>query len=310
MESLKNFFVTKVILSFLLLAFTQNIFSQNLQADNDTINRKRLNTVIYTSAGLYVGTLTVLYFGWYKDTPRTGFHIFNDNKNDLQLDKIAHATTAYTFSYYAYNCLNWSGVDNNKSAVYGSLMGFGAMSVIEILDGFSAEYGASWGDLIANASGSALFMTQQLAWKEQRFRLKFSYHPTDYAHYNPELLGYNHPQRALKDYNGMTFWLSGNIHSFLPEESRFPKWINVAVGYGGKGILGVTSNPSEIDGLPVPYFNRTRQYYVSMDIDWTKIETNSKVLKFLFKGFSFVKLPFPTLEYNKENQFVFHWLYF
>lgn len=287
-----------------------NTFAQNTVYESDSVNRKRLNTVIYTSVGLYATTLTLLYFGWYKDNPLTGFHFFDDNNNNLQLDKLGHTTTAYTFSYYAYNWLRWTGVDNNKSAIYGSLMGFSAMSVIEVLDGFSAEYGASWGDLIANATGSALFMSQQLLWKEQRFRLKISYHPTKYAQYNPSLLGHNHLHRALKDYNGMTFWFSGNIHSFLRRDSKFPKWLNVAVGYGGRGIIGVTSNPTEIDGVPVPHFDRVRQYYVSMDIDWTRIETNSKLLRFVFKTFSFVKIPFPTVEYNKQDKFVFHWLYF
>jgi len=310
MEFPKIPYLKTLTVALVLLFISQDIFAQNLRADNDTIDKKRLNTVIYTSVGLYSATLTALYFGWYKDSELTSFHFINDNANDLQLDKFAHATTAYTFSYYAYNWLRWAGVNNNKSAVYGSLMGFGSMTVIEILDGFSADYGASWGDLIANGVGAGTLLSQQLLWKEQRFRLKFSYHPTDYAQYNPDLLGKNHLQRALKDYNGMTFWFSGNIHSFLPEESRFPKWINVAVGYGGKGIIGVKDNPDEIDGVPIPPFERTRQYYLSMDIDWTKIETNSKFLKFTFKTLSFIKLPFPTLEYNKENNFVFHWFYF
>ena len=286
------------------------LFSSSAQNNNDSINNKRLKTVVYTSAGLYAGTLTVLYFGWYKDTPLTNFHFINDNENNLQIDKVGHATTAYTFSNYAYNWLRWAGVNNKKSAIYGSLMGFGSMTVIEILDGFSAEYGASWGDLLANGAGSAMFLSQQLLWKEQRLRLKFSYHPTKYADYNPNLLGKNEMQRILKDYNGHTYWLSANISSFLKKESRFPKWINVAVGYGGKGMIGVKSNPDEINGVPIPPYQRTRQYYLSLDIDWTRIKTNSGFLKFMFKTFSFVKLPFPTLEYNNENGLVYHWLYF
>lgn len=304
--------IQKLFLLLLIVFFcnSRSMSGQSLMADSDTVNKKRLNTVLYTSAGLYTATLTVLYFGWYKDTPMTSFHFINDNDNFLQCDKLGHVTTAYTFSGYAHNWLRWSGLSNNKSAVYGSLMGFGSMTVIEILDGFSAEYGASWGDLVANGTGSLLFMSQQLIWKDQRLRLKFSYHPTDYADYNPDLLGNNELQRALKDYNGMTFWLSANINSFLHHESKFPKWINVAVGYGGRGIIGVKSNPSEIDGVPIPHFDRTRHYYASMDIDWTKIKTDSKFLKFTFKTLSFIKLPFPTLEYNKKNDFVFHWLYF
>jgi len=310
MNKLIKNILTKITLVFLVLIFVQDIFSQSLKVDNDTINKKRLNTVIYTSVGISAISLTALYYGWYKDTPLTGFHFINDNQNTLQIDKVGHTASTYTLSYWSFSSLRWAGVDNNKSAIYGSMMGFGSMLVLEFLDGFSSEYGASWGDLIANGIGSAMFLSQQLGWKEQRFRLKFSYHPTDYAQYNPALLGKNSLQSLLKDYNGHTYWLSANIHSFLNEESKFPKWINVAVGYGGKGILGVTSNPSEVDGHPVPHYERVRQYYVSMDIDWTKIETNSKFLRFTFKTLSFIKLPFPTLEYNKENDFVFHWLYF
>ncbi len=216
-------------------------------SENHIFNFLKLNisviTVIFVSSGLYAATLTVLYFGWYKDTPLTGFHFFNDNQNFMGLDKLGHATTAYTFSYYGYNWLRWANVNNKKAAIYGGLMGFASMTVIEILDGFSAENGASWGDLIANGAGAGLFVGQQLIWKDQRFRLKFSYNPSEYAQYNPNLLGKDGLQRMLKDYNGHTYWLSTNISSFLKEESRFPKWINVAIGYGGKGIIGVKSNP-------------------------------------------------------------------
>jgi len=303
-------FQFKLLIMMLLVMIVHHANSQNQELQEDTLNKKRLNTIVYTSTGLYAGTMTLLYFGWYQGTPMTSFHFFNDNENDLQLDKFAHATTAYVFTGYAYNWLRWAGLNNNKASIYSGLMGFASMSVIEILDGFSAEYGASWGDLVANAAGPTLFMGQQMIWKEQRMRLKFSYHPTDYAQYNPKLLGENHLQRALKDYNGMTFWLSANVHSFLREESRFPPWINIAVGYGGCGILGVTSNPSEIDGKPVPHFDRVRKYYLTLDIDWTKIKTNSSALRFVFKTLSFVKFPFPALEYNHQQDFVFHWIYF
>ena len=309
MKVIVNTLSIRIIFIILSIAIFQNSFSQSLKADNDTINQKRLNTVVFTYSGLYAITLTTLYFGWYKDTPLTSFHFINDMQADLAIDKAGHATTAYIMSFYSFNMLRWAGVDNNKSAIWGSLMGFTSMTVIEILDGFSAEYGSSWPDLIANGVGSGLFLGQQLGWKEQRFQLKYSYYPSEFAQYNPELLGKNHMQRMLKDYNGHTYWLSGNIHSFLPEESKFPKWINVAVGYGGKGIIGAWGNPNIIDGKPVPQFERVRQYYISMDLDWTRIKTNSKFLKVSFKILSLFKIPFPTLEYNNKDGFVFHPIY-
>ena len=301
----------RIVLVLLFLVFSTVLSAQTDMLRNDSINKKRLNTVIYGSVGFYSATLVVLYYVWYKDNMGLPYHFINDSQYWLQIDKVGHMTTAYTLSNYGYWLLRWSNVPENKSIGYGALMGFGAMTVIEILDGFSSDYGASWGDMAANTIGTGLFAGQQLLWHEQRLMLKFSYHPTEYAQYRPDKLGENHLQRILKDYNGHTYWFSANIHSFLKKDSRFPSWINVAVGYGGKGLLGETSNPEcDNNGNPIPHFDRVRQYYVSMDIDWTRIKTNSNFLKFLFKGLSFVKLPFPTLEYNKENQLVFHWLYF
>lgn len=294
---------------FILLVPLSQLFCQHLNG-HDSLDRRRLNTVVVSASSIYAVSMTGLYFLWYKDYPQSSFHFINDNSEWLQIDKLGHLSTSYYISNYSYWSLRWAGLSEKQSTLYGALMGFSAMTVIEILDGFSKEWGASHGDLVANALGPSLFAAQQLLWHEQRIRLKVSYHPTPYAQYNMEQLGSNHIQRAIKDYNGHTFWLSANINSFLKQDSRFPKWINVAVGYGAKGLLGPISNPASVDGITLPQHTRQRQYYLSMDVAWNRIKTNSAFLRFTFKVLSFVKLPFPTLEYNKENQFVFHWFYF
>lgn len=303
--------VKQFVLTVFFLVFSITLSAQSDTLENTAINKKRLNAVIYGSAAAYTVSMVGLYYIWYKDNLELPFHFIDDSKYWLQIDKVGHATTAYTLSNYAYWLLRWSNVPENKSIGYGAMMGFGAMTVIEILDGFSADYGASWTDLAANTLGTGLFAGQQFLWHEQRFRLKFSFHPTDYAQYMPDKLGHGPFQCWLKDYNGQTYWLSANIQSFIKKETKFPSWINVAVGYGGKGMLAELTNPEyDAEGNPLPKYDRVRQYYLSMDIDWTRIKTNSKVLRFLFKGLSFIKLPFPTLEYNQEDQLVFHWLYF
>ena len=50
-------------------------------------------------------------------------------------------------------------------------------------------------------------------------------------------------QQVLKDYNGQTYWLSANIWSFN-KESNFPRWLNVAFGYGADGMLYGENNPT------------------------------------------------------------------
>ncbi len=273
------------------------------------VNKKRLTILLAGGTAVYSGTMFGLYQLWYKNYPQSSFHFINDNNEWLQLDKCGHATTAYYLGMVGYESFRWAGVDKRKSAWYGGSLGFVYLTVIEILDGFSAEWGASGGDLLANTFGSASFISQQLIWDEQRLQIKWSVHLTDYAQYHPDLLGSTFLERAIKDYNGETFWISGNIHSFLNKESRFPKWLNVAAGYGGEGMTGAGSNPLEIDGVPLPYFERYRQFYFAPDIDLSKIKTQSQTLNLLLKYLGIFKFPLPTLEFSKKGV-KFHPLYF
>ncbi len=276
----------------------------------DTLNPSRLYKVIGGQALVYGTSLTLLYQTWYKNYPQSNFHWFNDNDEWLQMDKIGHATTSAYFGKFGYEMYRWAGVERKKAIWIGGSSGFILLTVIEILDGFSAQWGASSGDFIANASGAALFIGQQLGWNEQRVYLKWSYHGTEYAKIRSDQLGTRFMERMLKDYNGQTYWLSGNIKSFLPKRSNFPGWLNVAVGYGAEGMLGANGNPSEINGLPAPEYDRYRQYFLSLDVDLARIKTRSHFLKFILNGLNFIKIPFPALEFNKNDGVKFHPFYF
>ncbi len=280
------------------------------QQDTTQIRKGRLIGVSTLAGTAYVGGMTGLYYLWYKDYDQSGFHTINDNKAWLQVDKIGHVFSAYQMGRVAYTGFRWAGLDEKKSVWIGGTYGFLFLTTVEIFDGFSTNWGFSWGDVMANAAGSGLFIGQQLLWKEQRIQLKFSYSPSKYAQYNPNLLGSNHTERFLKDYNAQTYWLSINPQSFSSSRRIFPKWLNIAVGYGAKGMTGTYYNPEEVDGVAIPNFNRTRQFYLSLDLDLTKIKTNSEFLRLVLEVANMVKIPFPTLEYNNEDGLEFHAVYF
>ena len=279
---------------------------QGINKDTTRTHPGRLIGVVSAEGALYLGTLGGLYFAWYSNYPQSSFHFFNDNGEWLQVDKCGHFTTAYYISMIGYNSYRWVGVDMKKASIYGGLLGFAYLLNIEVLDGFSKEWGFSWGDFSANTAGCLLFLGQQLGWNEQRFVVKYSFHPTKYAQYRSDLLGDNLIQHMLKDYNGHTYWLSGNIASFLPKTTKFPKWINVAIGYGAEGMTGATVNSESYHGTSIPQFDRYRKFYFSPDVDLTRIPTRSKALKAIFTIFSFIKIPFPGIEYNTLGQFKFH----
>jgi hypothetical protein len=201
-------------------------------------------------------------------------------------------------------------MDQHMSAYCGGLLGFLYMLNIEILDGFSSQLGFSPGDLTANTVGAAIFLGQQLVWNEQKFNLKFSFHPTTYAGYNPGELGNNFIQQLLKDYNGQSYWLSCNISSFLPKSSGFPKWLNADFGYGASGMTGASQNITEYQGQSVPSFQRFRKFFISADADLMRIPTNSPTLQFIFPLINFIKIPSPTLEFNTLKQVKPHLIYY
>ncbi|MGJ8760521.1 MAG: DUF2279 domain-containing protein [Polaribacter sp.] len=271
---------------------------------SDTLNTKRRNAIILTESVMAGGALIGLNQLWYKDYPRSGFHFKNDNNDWKQMDKVGHMMTSYYIGKIGMEVLDWAGVSKKNQLIYGATSGFAFLTAVEVLDGFSDEWGASPGDILANAAGTGLLVGQELLWNEQRITVKYSFHQTEFAKQRPNTLGENYLQQALKDYNGQTYWLSANIWSFN-KKSSFPKWLNVALGYGAEGMLYGNSNavnPIQQDAY--------RQFYLSLDLDLTKIKTNSEFLKSVFSVVNFIKIPAPTLEINTKGALTFHYMYF
>jgi len=296
-------------LSFLrVYSQTSNTASPFSTADSGVL-RHRTKTLAIAGGTVYAVSMTGLYQLWYRDYPQSGFHFINDNSEWMSMDKLGHLTTSYYIGRLGYDAWRWAGMNENKSIWIGGLSGFFYLTAIEILDGFSAEWGASTGDLVANTMGSALFISQQLAWHQQKVLLKWSYHPTAFPHYRPDLLGSNSIQQVIKDYNGQTYWLSANLRSFSCKESRIPKWLNLAVGYRSTGMTGAGNNPTIYEGIPIPSFQRKRLLYIAPDIDLTRIHTHSTTLKWVFEAIGFLKFPLPALEISSQKA-KFRLLYF
>jgi hypothetical protein len=274
------------------------------------LNPKRVRLVNTVAATLYPTTMFGLYQLWYKDYPLQSFHFFNDADEWLQMDKAGHTVTAYYIGKVCIGAYRWAGMENKKAAWRGATIGFIYQLTIEVFDGFSPQWGFSIADVATNLTGTAILLAQQLAWQEQRIILKYSFHNSEYRKYRSALLGEQFPETALKDYNGQTYWLSMNLASLSGKKDFFPSWLNVAFGYGAAGMTGGSSNPAVVDGTAIPEFRRYRQFYVSLDIDVTKIKTSLPLLNGFFKVFGFIKIPAPTLEFNQGGKSHFYVLYF
>ena len=299
------------ILTISLVLFPNIIVAQNSPSfwqKSDSLNKKRKNLVYITEASAIALALVGMNQLWYANFPRSSFHTINDNSEWLQMDKIGHAMSSYYIGKIGMEVLDWTGESKKNQLIYGATLGFAFLTAVEILDGYSQEWGFSTGDIIANAAGSGLLIGQELLWKEQRIILKYSFHTTPYASARPDILGKNFLEQTLKDYNGQTYWLSANLWSFN-KKGKLPKWLNLAFGYGAEGMISGNEDPF-INTIFLPEQKRFRQFYLSFDIDLTKIKTRSKLLKTVFSTINFIKIPAPTIEFNTNNKVKFHILYF
>ena len=274
----------------LILLLSTGVWSQ--ASDTVSRNRKQLRKFVIITTATYTVSMTALYQVWYREAEHQRFQFFNDNKEWKQVDKMGHFFTTFHLSTAGSKTLQRTGLLKTRADRIGTLTGFLMMLPIEIFDGFSNAYGASWGDLVANAGGSTIFFSQQLLWGETRIIPKFTFHRTAFANKRPELLGETLYSQIIKDYNGQTYWLSFDMDKFL----KFPGWLNIAVGYGAEGMIYANDKQNIAAGL-----TPCRQYYLSLDIDLAGITTRSKVLKKLFLVFNTIRFPAPALEFSRKG---------
>lgn len=279
------------------------------QADSSSmlsVDRRRCRCLAFSSGGAVAGAtaaLIALDQAWYAQYEREPFHSFDDSDEWLQMDKTGHLLSGYMLGAWGQAAMKHCGTGDRSARWIGGSVGLAFMTGIELLDGTSSGWGFSWSDMAANAAGAGLFIAQDAIWHEQRIMPKISLRLTPYASQRPDLLGEGVADRLLKDYNGVTLWLSFNLKE-LSGESFLPPWMALAVGYGAEGM--VSAHPElQIGGDPV-----FRQFYLAPDIDLTRIRTRSKLLRTLLFMANSIKVPMPALEYRSTGEWRGHWLYF
>lgn len=286
------------VASVLLICFQLSCSYLNAQ---DSLSNKRLKPLIIASSAVYAGSMVALNQLWYSDFEKQSFQFFNDNSEWKQMDKLGHFYSAFHLSNLGYRGLLWAGVEEQKSVFWGSMVSVFVLTPIEIFDGFSTGYGASSGDLLANTGGMLLFYGQQKLWQEIRLHPKYSFNRSGYAPLRPQILGAGISEELFKDYNAQTYWLSIDLSKF---SSFFPKWLNLAVGYGAEGMVFANDEQNIANG-----FHPVRNYYLSLDLDLNEYKGSSKFVNTLIDFINIIKIPSPTIQLT-SNKFRLHSFYY
>jgi hypothetical protein len=242
---------------------------------------------------------------WYKDYPRSSFHFFNDGNEWLQMDKMGHAFSTYQLNQFFFNQYQRTGYDMKRSLRNATISSLSYMTTIELLDGFSKDWGFSPIDFCANLSGGLLHLIQQKKWKEQKIQMKFSYHETPFAKYNPSQLGDNFQQRVFKDYNAQTYWVSFNSTLLFNKNNTFRDVLSLSIGYSASEMTHAKTN-----NFIVNNFQGHREFLFSFDADLNRVKWKRKGLKKVMRIFNVIKVPLPTMKIRENGKISFHLFYF
>ncbi len=269
--------------------------------DQDTLKLSKWDKqILIGESALGAGTLLGLSSAWYNGNS-SHFHAFNDASEWLQLDKVGHFTTSYQIVRINSQILTWSGIPERKALNYSLLQTLAYMTTIEVLDGFDPTYGASFSDLGANSAGALLAYFQLKSKRAQAFTFKYSYRESGLSAYRPALLGKNFPERLLKDYNAQTYWLSINLRD-ITRIDAIPDWINLAIGYGGTGMVGGKYNPIFNEkGQRIPQLDRNREWSLSFDLNTDRIFKKKRGVNRALRIVSFIKIPLPGIKFSDHT---------
>jgi uncharacterized protein YfiM (DUF2279 family) len=293
------------------------LWTCGLEAQNDTIKRvadtqKRRTVVWSVNIGLPIVVHAALYQAWYSKYPKSGFHWINDNKEWLQMDKVGHSFSGYILTISSAASFRYAGYSRKKSALLGAAVSMGFQSAIEYFDGHSAAWGASRGDLVANAAGTLFGGVQTFVWGKVKVPMRLTFRTTALASIRPELLGYSLPERLLKDYNGQTYWLDFNPYRIGLKANKWPRWLGLSAGYSAEGMLGGYSNIwTSKNGNIVDWSQilRYRQFFLSPSVALGHLRTKYKLVNILLLITDYWRIPMPTVQFNTLGVTRFHWIY-
>ena len=143
------------------------------------------------------------------------------------VDKLGHAWFSYAGARALTPAFQYIGNDFESARRLAALTVWGAMGMVEVLDGYSKDYKFSPEDLVANTIGAGLgyFFEGNREW-DDLVDYRFSYRKTQLSNWNPP-----------SDYGGHRYWLmfkADGVNAL--RDVPVLKYLELGVGYGAPGV--------------------------------------------------------------------------
>lgn len=231
------------------------------------------------------------------------FHFYEDGDYAFWADKTDHFGMGYYASYLMGEALMYSGFSYEDAITYGSLLGFGYLMYIEILDGYGVNWGFSWSDFALNAVGCWFYSLQRDIEYLQNFTPKMVYIPAEWHGGQTRLESVN----FIDDYSSHNFFVSMNVHNMLPDglSKYWPSWLEISVGYAVRNLRNaVDGECPSCASVGNGYQCGSPRYILALDYNLMKLlPDGGPVWNWSKQTLNYVKLPSPALEFGPRTQF-------
>ncbi|MHB8581260.1 MAG: DUF2279 domain-containing protein [Ignavibacteriaceae bacterium] len=273
----------KILIQALIISFflaSDFSFSQT-NADSSVQNKVdylRLSVIGGITTGAFVWGYDVQNNLWWKGD-KSNFHFVwkQDWVYTLGADKFGHFYFTYLVSNIYSQAFEWTGIDETKSTWYASSFALAYETFVEVRDGFSKQWGFSWGDFTSDFLGASYPLLQHQFPALKNFNFKISFYPS-----NRYKAGSN--RVIFDDYESTYDWLSINVYNLLPREVKkfYPKFINLAIGHS---VEKLDNNGGG-----------NHRFYISLDWNLEGLPGDGWFWNLLKRNLNYYHLPSPAIQ--------------
>jgi hypothetical protein len=235
------------------------------------------------------------YQDFWRNIEKVPFHISNDPPYAMHNDKLGHAFYTALTADMTKLAYTEAGIQRKTAAWIGAATSLLAQTLVEIGDGFHGNkpyFGFSPGDEAADIFGAAFSLMKEYAPAINRFDYKMGLWPS--SAYKEGAYS-----NIINDDESEFFWLSYQIYHHLPD--GYPKWLNVAIGYGVQNLEQVRFLPDRTSSIP------KSQLFFGLDINLKGIPIEGKAWEIISGLLDHIRIPFPALQILPIVKW--HWLH-
>ena len=249
--------------------------------DSSGIDPVRLGLLASISAGSFVVGHAFLSNLWWKGQP-VPFHFEFDKDWSYALgaDKFGHAIMSYLGTDLYRQALAWTGFENRTALWISSVLVWSYMTYIEIRDGFSIDWGFSWGDMAANTLGIGWRLLEEYEPAFKAVTWKASYWPSDA--WRAGLYS-----NIIDDYESTYHWASIDPELFMPKgvADFWPDWLNIALAHTVSGVASYDGSGSH-------------QFVLALDIDTEGFGVTDPFWSSVLRVINYYHIPMPAIRFG------------